>query len=183
MKITIVNRSSSQVQGAGMVSVAAGGTLVQTGRTQAEYAQLVANADSDVQIHGELEAADYSPIKAVMKTPADPGSGVATIVGVGFDLKSLDGVAVSVQPKFWIGVFADAAGETLITTADFDTATAGTFDSGENTNLAKVTPSATGEFACSLTDTADETVYIRVWPVSEQRFIDTSGYDTVTFSA
>lgn len=184
MKITCVNRSTNPVPMPGAVSCAAGATKFVTSRTVDEAAQMTEQyAGSAVEIFVELEAEDYPPILAVAKTPADPAGGVDTLAGVGFDLKTLDGNAVAYQPTMYLGVFSDAACTTPSTTATLDTATAGTIVSGGGTNLLEVTPSATGEFACSVDDTADEAVYLKAWVAGSRRIVDTSDQHTVTFTA
>jgi len=183
MQITIVNNSTQPVPGPGATTVPAGDTLTLANRTQAEYASLVTSFVSDlVQVHATLEAADLPPINCVMKDPGDPAGGVDTIAGVGFDLKTQDGNDAGDDPQMYLGVFSDAECTTPSTTGTLDTATTGTIDEGAGTNVIKVTPDSTGEFACSLSDTADETVYLKAWAVGTGRAMDTSGVDDVTFT-
>jgi hypothetical protein len=181
MQITIVNRSTSPVPGPGVTSVPAGGELTLAGRTAAELASLVASYVSDlVQVHMTLEDADLPPLKAIQKTPADPGSGVGTIAAVGFDIEDVYGNAFSTVMGMYLGVFQDADCTIPATDATLDTAATGTIVAGAGTNLLEITP-AGGVVSVTLTDAVDEVVYVKAWVVDSARAVETSSQYTATF--
>lgn len=183
MKLTIVNNSLVPIAAAGHVTVPAGESIEQEGRTQAEYASLVSRyASDDVQIHAELEAADFQPVYCNMKTPADPAGGVDSLAAVGFDIETYDGNAAAITDQMYFAVFSDAACTTLSTTATLDTAATGTIDSGAGTACLLVTPDG-GELSVTVSDTEDEAVYLKAWAVGTGRAMDTSDVHTVTFTA
>lgn len=185
MKITIVNNSSSPVPAPGEVSVPAGGSLVLSDRTLEEYQSAVERFAADnVEVCCELEVGDLPPLQCVMKNPADPAADATTLAGVGFDMLDLYGAAFSTTDKMYLGVFDDAACTIPSTTATLGTATTGTIESGENTNVVEVSP-AGGVFACSvdIPSAAAQVVYLKAWAHADNaRAMDTHGTDTVTFS-
>ncbi len=184
MQITIVNNSSSPVPGPGSTTVAAGDSLTLAGRTQAEYAALMASYAADnVQVHATLEDADLPPLKATKKTPADPAADATTLAACGFDIEDLFGNAYSTTMKMYFACFDDAACTTPSTTATLDTAATGTIDSGAGTNTLAVTP-AGGVLSVTLTIpvAADQVVYLKAWVLESERAVDTSDVHTATFS-
>lgn len=162
MQITIINKSSLAVPAPGAQTVAAGATRVMAGRTVGEFQETVALiASAQVQVLGTIEPEDYPPVKCVMKTPASPAGGVNTLAGNGFDIVLPWTGAAKIAPTMYFGVYQDAACTVPATTATLATAATGTIVSGSGTNMLVVTPSADGIFSCTLTDTVDETVYLK----------------------
>lgn len=185
MKITVINNSDSVVPCPGVRSVAAGSSITLTGRSWTEYMDLLSNYGSDeVIVYGEVEAIDRPPIVLEMKTPADAAAGVDTVAAEGFQLRDLSGNAAPISTmEFYLGVFDDSGFTTLATNATLDTAAAGTIVSGGGTHLLVVTPSATGEVSVTLTDTVDETVYLRAWPKGTDWPVQATGSHSNTFTA
>ena len=186
MKITVVNSGTAHVPLPGYTSVEPGGSKTLTGRDKSEYLALVSQfAGSDVRVFGEIEDEDLPPINAEMANPGDGTSGADTVAGVGFSFKNaIDGQDVASVQKMYLGVFDDADGKVPATNATLDTASKGSILSGAGTHIIEVRTDSNGEFACTVTDSEDETVYIRCWPHAEtSRMVDCSGSDSVTFSA
>jgi len=186
MKITVINKRASgedNVYCLDGTQLAPGEQHEMLGRTKEDVVFAIGVQDDDVSIVAEIEGSDRAPVVCTMKDPADPAGGVDTLAGVGFDLLTEAGAAANVAPQMYMGVFADADCQTPSTTATLDTATTGTIDSGAGTNLLKVTPDAAGEFACSVDDTADETVYLKAWIVGTGYIVDSGSTDDVTFTA
>ena len=186
MKITVINNrpsGGSKVACVDGTTVAPGGSHEMIGRTKADvaYQKSVANGNK-VIVLAELDGNDRAPIVCEMKNPGD-ASGVATLAGVGFDLLTEAGAAANVNPTMLLGVFDDEGCQTPAVNADLDTATTGAIDSGGGTNLVEVTPDATGEFACSVNNTEDETVYLKAWPKESDYIVDSSSLDSVEFTA
>jgi len=186
MQITVINNRPStgdKIWLPNGTSVAPGATAVLTGRSRDEAIMLLAyNTPPTVKVLLALDANDRSPLICDMKNPADPAGGANTLAGVGFDLETESGAAANVAPQMWMGVFDDAACTIPAVHGTLNTASAGTINSGAGTNLLKVTPSATGEFACTLTDTTDEKVYLKAWQVGTSYIIDAGDTDDVTFT-
>ena len=186
MKITVVNKRASTGDAVYCVdgtSVAPGASHEMTGRSAAELIYQQGSADDDVAVLGELEGSDRAPIVCNMKAIADPAGGATTSAGEGFDLETEAGAAANVAPQMYMGAFDDADCTIPAENATLDTASTGTIDSGGGTNLLKVTPDATGEFACTLTDAEDETVYMRAWPVGTDYVVDSSDTTSAEFTA
>lgn len=183
MQIKVINNSSSPVAMPGYQTCAAGATVTVTGRTRDELEQLQqAYSASNVIIEGTLEAADKILLVCDMKAPADPGSGVGTLAGVGFDLVDEQGAAFADQSKMYIGVFDDAALTTPSVNGTLDTAAAGTIDAGAGTNLLEVTPSAAGIVSLTLTQSDDIQCWVKAWPKpTVTRAIDCSDVHAPTF--
>lgn len=182
MQITVINNSSNPVACPDYVNCAAGATRVMTGRTIAEYGTMMASSSALVIVIGTLEDADLPPLVCDQKDPGDPPGGQDYQTGLGFDLENPDTTAANADPQMYFGVFDDAACTTPAANATLGTATAGTIDAGDGTNLLTVTPTAAGEFACRVDDTTDETVYFRAWPVSSNRPIDCSEIVDIEFT-
>lgn len=185
MKITVINNSSGIVPCVDSSNCLPGTTRVMLNRSREEVAiQMDHAVTNEVIVIAELDAQELDPIICQMKHPADPAGGVNTCAGVGYDLKEMDGTTdANVQPQMYLGVFDDAACTIPAVHGTLNTAAKGTIDSGAGTNLLKCTPDATGEMSVTLTDTTDETVHIKAWPVGTNYVIDCSDIDSVTFSA
>lgn len=185
MKIKIINNSDSIVTGPGYTYVDPGETKTYTGRTALEFDIIRSEISaSDVLVLAEREGSDKSPVICTLKDPGDPAGGAALQTGEGFDLYTEAGADANVQPEMYFAVFDDADCTEPADTATVTNAATGTIESGVDTNVAVVKPDATGEFSCTIADTADEKVYIRTWPVADQQFvIECNGIGDVTFSA
>lgn len=187
MKITVVNKRASTGSAVYCIdgtSVSPGAQHEMTGRGKDEVVFEITNlSDDDVAVLAEIEGADRAPIVCDMKAIADPAADATTSAGEGFDLLTEAGAAANVAPQMYMGAFDDATCQTPAANATLNTASAGTIDSGGGTNLLKVTPSATGEFACTLTDAEDEVVYMKAWPVGTDYIVDSSDITTAEFTA
>jgi hypothetical protein len=186
MKITVINNKvSERIPCPDGTSVAPGVTKVMAGRSLAEAQDMINGYldTNEVIILTQLEGIDREVLVCDMKNPADPAGGVGTVAGCGFDLEDQAGAAANVAPQMYFGAFEDAACTIPATTATLDTAAAGTIDAGAGTNLLTVTPSAAGALSVTLTDTADEIVYMRAWPVDGSYLMDNSEIDQVEFTA
>lgn len=185
MKITITNKRATggdAVQAMDGTQVAPGAQHTINGATPADLVFQMGVADADVSVVGQMDAVDRAIIICDMKDVADPGSGVGSVAGEGFDLKDQAGAAAGVAPQMYMGVFDDADCKVPAANATLDTAGTGTIDSGAGTNLLKVTPDSAGEFDCTLTDAEDETVYLKAWPVGTDYVVDASDSSTTVFS-
>jgi hypothetical protein len=180
MKIIVINNGTGQIPLPDSTTLAAGASKTLTSRTFSEAQLLNSYASDNVFIRTELEAIDRSPLVATAKADASPT--IDTHAGCGTQLKDEAGNDMSVQPQMYVGAFDDAVCATLAANATLDTAAAGTIDSGAGTNLLKVTPSATGEISLTLSDTTDEVVYVKCWPVGTDYTIDSSQKQTITFT-
>lgn len=188
MQITVINKRASTGNKFSCVdgtTVAPGAQHAMAGRSKAEYIHqmTLAAGDTDIAVVGQLDGAERSPVVCDMKDIADPAGGATTSAGEGFDLKTEAGAAANVAPQMYLGAFDDATCQTPATNATLDTASTGTIVSGGGTNLLKVTPDATGEFACTLTDAEDEVVYLKAWPVGTDYVVDSSDSTTTEFTA
>jgi len=182
MQITIVNNSDELVLAPDGHFVPAGGSATMVARSKQELVVLLSKVGSDVIVTAELDGVDFDPVVCDVKDIADPVGGVNDSAGEGFDILDLEGAAANVAPSMYFGVFSDAACTQLSTTATVHTATTGTIVSGSGTSLAVVTPSAAGVFACTVTDTEDETVYVKAWQHGTKYVVDTSDTSSITFS-
>lgn len=188
MKITVINKRATggmPVTCVDSTQCKPGETHEMLGRSQNDYiAQMGLSSGNEIIVRAELDAMDYPPFVNVMKTPADPAGGVYDLAGCGFDLKELDlATDANKQPQMWMGIYSDAACTVPSITAHLDTATKGTINSGSGTSLIKVTPDATGEFACTCSDTAARVLYLKAWPVASDYEIDSSRKHTLTLTA
>jgi hypothetical protein len=187
MKITVINKRSSaggNVYCIDGTEVAPGAQHEMSGRTAGELVfQSEQVTDDDVSVIGQIEGSDRAPIVCVMNVVADPAGDAAESLGEGFALKTEAGGDANVAPQMYMGVFDDADCQTPAVNATLDTATAGTINSGDATNLIKCTPTAAGAFACSVLDAEDEKVYMKAWPVGTDYVVDSSDTSDVTFTA
>lgn len=186
MKVTVINKQATGEPSLYLIDgtqLASGAQHEMLARSKEDLLFQIGLQDDNVAVLAEIEGSDRAPIVNTMKTPADPGSGVATCAACGFDLLTEVGGAAGVAPQMYMGVFSDALCQTPSTTGTLDTAATGTIDDGDGTNLIKCTPDATGEFSVTLTDTADETVYLKAWIVGIGYIVDSSSIDEVTFTA
>lgn len=187
MKITVINKrasSGAKVACIDGTTVAPGSQHEMTGRSKDEVVhELTYVADADVAVLAEIEGSDRAPIVCDMKDIADPAGDATTSAGEGFDLLTEAGAAANVNPNMYFGAFDDATCQTPAVNATLNTASTGTIVSGGASNLLVVTPDATGEFACTLTDAVDEVVYMKAWPVGTDYIVDSSDITTCEFTA
>lgn len=185
MKVTVINKRASSglaVQCFDGVQVAPGQSHVMNGVDKATYLYQLGIQDHDVAVIGELDGSDRSPLICTMNTVANPGAGSDTSAGEGFAILTEAAAAANVAPPMYMGVFDDAACQIPSVHATLNTASAGTIVSGAGTNLLRVTPSATGTFACTVTNHTDEKVYLKAWPADSSYIIDSSSIMDVTMS-
>jgi hypothetical protein len=185
MEITVVNKRATggaSVYCVDGIQVDPGESHVMTGRTAGELIFQQASSDDDVAVIAKLEGSDRAPIVCTMKDVADPEADATTSAGEGFDLLTEAGAAANVQPAMYLGAFDDADCTVPAGNATLNTASTGTIVSGGGSNLLKVTPDAAGEFACTLTDTVVETVYLRAWPVGTDYVVDSSDTTSTAFT-
>jgi len=188
MEITVINKRASTGENVACIdgtTVAPGSQHAMSGRSAAEliHQQSIVASDTDVAVLCKIEGSDRAPIVCDMKAIADPAADATTSAGEGFDLKTEAGAAANVAPQMYLGAFDDATCQTPAVNATLDTASTGTIDSGAGTNLLKVTPDATGEFACTLTDAEDEVVYLKAWPVGTDYIVDSNDITSAEFTA
>lgn len=137
------------------------------------------SGDAALMIEGALERI-YS---VEIVDSDDVGSGGTTRAGVGFQIKDYKGDVVAEEVLLAFGVYDDEELVTTATTAVLNTASAGTILSGAASASLVVKTNAVGLFTCTLTDTADETVYMGCGPVAGSPIVDCRDTDAVTFSA
>jgi len=186
MKITVINKrptTGERVSCVDGTTVEPGSQHEMLGRSVTEAVFQLGVQDDDVAVNVEIEGDDRAPVVCVMKSPADPAGGAATLAAVGFDILTEAGAAANVAPQMYMGVFDDEDCQTPAVTGQLSTAVTGTIDSGTGTNLVKCTPDAAGEFSCSVDDAEDETVYLKAWIVGTGYIVDSSSIHDVTFTA
>jgi hypothetical protein len=185
MEITVINSrptGGAQVYAIDGTTVDPGQTHIMPGRSVDDVAwQMAAASGNDVIVLCKIEGNDRAPIVCNMKDPANPGSGVVLLNGVGFDLLTEAGGAANVAPQMYMGVFDDAACLTPSVDGVLSNAATGTIDAGTGTNLVKITPSAAGVASLRVTVTGPRVVYLKAWPVGTSYIVDSSDTDIVTF--
>ncbi len=118
----------------------------------------------------------------MIDAPDVPGGG--TTSAMGFNITDWRGNPVTEALVVKLGAFDDADLQTAAVNATINTATAGSILSGAGTNALVVKTSATGQFRATLTDAADEVVYLSTGrDAYGDRLIDHRARDTVEFSA
>jgi len=134
----------------------------------------------------DLEPAMLSLLSNVtvvsMLDAADVGGG-GTTQTVGFELRNLAGQKISAQMVLSFGAFAEADAVNPHATATLNTAAKGTILGGAASNVLTVKTDASGEFECTLTNSADDAVYLAAAQTFRSPLVHTTGYDSVTFSA
>lgn len=145
---------------------------------------------NDLRTHGNLPAgaanalgklADDKILVVAIDDVADV-SGGGTTAAVGFQLQDVEGNDVAEVVTVRFGVYDDLGGDTAAN-ATLNTATDGTILSGAGTAELVVRTSATGGFACTLTDASDETVYLLCSACPGSPPLDCRDSDSVEFSA
>jgi len=187
MQITVINNRPTgglKVPCVDSTSCAPGETHVMANRDVNEVSMQMAYAEENVVlVLCQIEGNDRAPIVCEMKHPADPAGGTGTLAACGFDLETEAAVAANVAPSMYFGAFDDEECTIPAVTATLDTAATGAIDAGAGTNLLTVTPDAAGELSVTLTDSADEIVYMKGWPVGTDYIVDSSQIDEVEFTA
>ena len=124
----------------------------------------------------------HSLIKARM-IDAPNVTGGGTTVTVGFQLTNINDVPVKLQVPVEFAAFDEQYGVVPAASAVLSVPTKGTILDGSGTAALKVLTNASGEFACTLTDLVDETV----WLGCSQSFMSPAiiclSKDSVAFSA
>jgi len=131
----------------------------------------------------DMEAAFQELFNVVMLDAADVGAG-GTTAPVGFDITDWKGSSIAEAIVLLFGVFDDSDLQGAASNATLDTATAGSILSGAGTAALVVKTDATGSFRCTLTNAADEEVFLGTGRDSYgDRLIDHRSRDSVEFSA
>lgn len=115
----------------------------------------------------------------------DPAAGAGTKAII-LEVRDFRGDKVNYAVRLALIVYQDDGSGNMkpvpSATANLATATKGKFVNGEGTNITDIETDTNGEFACTLTNSADDTV----WLVAEQSagspVIDSTGIDSVTFT-
>lgn len=137
-------------------------------------ADLYASLDEQVQhllgnaavtaLKAELEAGDGGAWADITDIADATGGGTTTPMAL--QLMIAGGAKLKGTHKIALQLYDDATLETPAATATADTATKGTILSGGASNSLVVLTDANGEIALTLTDAADETVYVAVGPTT-----------------
>jgi hypothetical protein len=187
MQITVFNNrptGGEKVSCVDGTTVSPGSSHTMVGRSKAEYTyQMTASlSDDNVKVLASLEASDRAPLVVAMNDIADPAADATTSAGEGFALQSEAGAAANAAPAMYLGAFDDADCTVPAVNATLDTASSGTIVSGAGTNQLKVTPTAAGAFACTLTDAEVEVVYLKAWPADASYVVDSSDTTSAEFT-
>jgi len=181
MKIIVRNITTSPAACFDLIC-AAGATLELTGRKPEEAIALLVSQGSTFDISSELESDDIPHYVCAMKNPGDATGGATTRAGVGLDATTLVGAALSADVNVTVAIFDDEDCTVPAVNAEITSAQTGTIVSGTDTNKAVVTTSS-GEISLTITDTEDETVYIKAWQGATTFLLSCGTPDSVTFSA
>lgn len=157
MKLIVTNnRSYAMMIESRYIQVAAGATVTLNNAGPEDIYALKGEADITVKV--EYETGDLLVFTADV-TVVQPAGGVNT-AAVSFQLRDQHGYAVKEAVNLKFGAFDDVYCVAPAGTATLNTATKGTIRAGAGTAALIVTTDANGEFACTLTDAVDETVYL-----------------------
>lgn len=189
MELVITNLSAvDPVMLPGNINLAAAASVTLSEQGYGEYltgyGEMIADGEISVLMHFDnsmLGGGDTRELVADVIATANPTAGANTAV-VGFTVKTPWGAQLGEQMVVQFGTYQDANGILAATTATLDTASLGTILSGAGTNELKVLTDIYGRFACTLTDTAHETVYQMCKPVDRTPVLDCRDYDAVTFA-
>ena len=110
-------------------------------------------------------------------------TGGGTTRTVGFILTDINDVPIKVSQVLQFAAFDDTDLTDPATNATLDTATKGTIIGGAGTPALKVKTDSNGEFACTLTDGMDETVYLGCAASFGSPSLICLSKDSITFSA
>jgi hypothetical protein len=181
---TIAPRSTRTVKNLGVTKM---DVLIEKELKKFETAgHITYSVGEDPDVDDEFEAAFIGMLtnfyKVDMIDAPDVGGG-GTTVTVGFKLVNVGFGPVDAQKLVELGAYDDAYASVPAATAVLGTATKGTIVLGDGTAALKVLTDANGEFECTLTDTADETVYIAAAVTAGGPALDCTEIDSVVFSA
>lgn len=162
------------------ISIAAGASIVLSSATELDIAALKDEADVVVTI--DYEAGDLKVmVWDWVSLPA--GSGGATTSAIEGRIVDQFGLPIAETVLLKLGAFDDAFCKTVAANATLNTATKGTIKDGAASNALIIETSADGEFACTLTDASDETVYLAACGGYGMGILDAQDIGSVEFSA
>jgi hypothetical protein len=131
----------------------------------------------------DMEDAFEELFNIEMLDAPDVGGG-GTTSAMGFNVLDWRGNAIAEAVAVKLGVFDDEDLQTAAVNATIDTATAGSILSGAASNALVVKTDATGQFRATLTDAADEEVWMSTGRDDYgDRLIDHRAKDSVEFTA
>lgn len=122
-------------------------------------------------------------VKIQMKDAPDISGGGTVSAGAGFQLVDSINQPVKDEVTLEFAVFDDQYGATLAANATLATPTKGSIRTGSGTAALVVTTDANGEFECSVTNLADETVYLLCKEGFRSIGLDCSDIDSITYSS
>lgn len=140
----------------------------------------------DDDVPDEFEDTQLSMLHSLIKVKmldAPNVTGGGTTVTVGFSLTNINDVTLGLAALVELAVFDDADLSVPSVSATLDTASKGTIIAGAATAALKVKTDTNGEFACTLTDLVDHTVYLACSTTFGSPSIICLSKDSVTFSA
>jgi hypothetical protein len=140
----------------------------------------------DTSIPDDFEDAQIAMLHSVVKVQmidAPNVTGGGTTVTVGFNLTNINDIALGLGALVEMAVFQDIDLSIPAVNATLDTASKGTIVAGAASAALKVKTNSSGEFACTLTDLVDETVYLACSPTFGGPALICLSKDSVTFSA
>jgi len=117
----------------------------------------------------------------LIDAPNVTGGGITQTVG--FSITNINDIPIKLSCLVEFAVFDDADLSVPAVTATLDTAGKGTIIAGFGTAALKVKTDVNGEFTCTLTDTADETVYLACSCTFGSPSLVCLSKDSVAFSA
>jgi len=199
MIITVTNLQKDNISISG-IQMSLGSYETKTVSTDGDVKKAVANelkafkdrglinysTAEDTSIPDDFEDTQIAMLHSVVKTKLIDAPNVTaggTTVAVGFSLTNINDIAMPLQVPVEFAVFDEQYGVTPAVNATLNTATKGTILAGAGTAALKILTDVNGEFACTLTDLVDETV----WLGCSQSFMSPAiiclSKDSVTFSA
>lgn len=158
MKLNVTNNRSTPlyIETRG-ISIDAGESIVLSNAGALDIAALKDESEVDVSV--DYEDDDFQLMVWEWVTlPA--GSGGATESDIEGRIVDQYGLPIAEERLVHVGVFDDAICETAAVNATLDTAAKGSIEAGGGSAELLVKTSTDGEFACTLTDAVDETVYL-----------------------
>jgi len=161
-------------------SIEAGATVVISNAVANDIIALKDEADVVLEI--EYEAGDLK-VYTVEWVATPDATGGATTSAIELRIVDQYGIPIDDAVELVLGAFDDAYCATVAANATLNTATKGTIQSGAASNALYIVTDADGHFACTLTDAADETVYLAGGSASGKGLIDCLDVGDVTYSA
>jgi len=181
MKLNVTNNRADPlyIESRG-ISIQAGASIVLNNANAIDIGAL--KDDADVVVTVDYEAGDLMILVWEWVTlPAAPGG--ATTSAIEGRIVDQFGLPVAEAMLLKVGAFDDAYCKTGAANAVMDTATKGTIKSGGASKELFVETSAAGEFACTLTDAADEVVYLAADAGYGMGILDGQDIGSVEYSA